>query len=91
MITLGGNIKLEGFDDLEPGKLIVVKKMVGLFAKKVSEKIGELDSFEVTKAEDSVSVKAVSKEKTLEEKAADKNLFVAISKALMGIEEKAKQ
>ena len=38
MIELGGNIKLDGFDNIEPAKLIVVKKVVGLYTKKISEK-----------------------------------------------------
>ncbi|MDD5253884.1 MAG: hypothetical protein PHG05_02150 [Candidatus Nanoarchaeia archaeon] len=37
MIELGGNIKLAGFKELEPAKLIVVKKMVGTYAKKIAE------------------------------------------------------
>ncbi|MDD5331458.1 MAG: hypothetical protein PHE43_01370 [Candidatus Nanoarchaeia archaeon] len=37
-IELGGNIKLSGFKDLEPAKLIVVKKMVGTYARKMAEK-----------------------------------------------------
>lgn len=39
MIELGGNITLVGFKELEPAKLIVVKKMVGTYAKKVAEKV----------------------------------------------------
>lgn len=39
MIELGGNIKLVGFNELEPVKLIVVKKMVGTYAKKISEQV----------------------------------------------------
>jgi len=36
-MQLGGNIELEGFDSLEPALLVVVKKMVGSEAKKISE------------------------------------------------------
>lgn len=39
MIELGGNIKLVGFRDLEPAKLIVVKKVVGNYARKFAEQI----------------------------------------------------
>ena len=38
MIKLGGNIVLEGCDDLEPATLIVLKKMVGNYARKISDK-----------------------------------------------------
>lgn len=36
MIELGGNIKLIGFKELDPGMLIVVKKIIGNYAKKIS-------------------------------------------------------
>ncbi len=38
MMKLGGNIVLEGCDNLEPATLIVLKKMVGNYARKISEK-----------------------------------------------------
>jgi hypothetical protein len=38
VITLGGNIELDGFDTIEPGALVVVKKIVGNYAKQMSEK-----------------------------------------------------
>ncbi len=37
-MLLGGNIELEGFDSLDPAVLVVVKKMVGSEAKKISDK-----------------------------------------------------
>ena len=36
MIELGGNIKLIGFNEMEPAMLIVVKKIVVNYAKKIS-------------------------------------------------------
>lgn len=36
-IILGGSIELSGFKDLEPGELIVLKKIVGHFAEKFSK------------------------------------------------------
>jgi len=36
-MLLGGNIELDGFDALEPAVLVVVKKMVGSEARKISE------------------------------------------------------
>ena len=38
MMKLGGNIVLDGCDNLEPATLIVLKKMVGNYARKISEK-----------------------------------------------------
>ena len=40
MIELGGNITLVGFKELEPAKLIVVKKMIGTYAKKIADQAG---------------------------------------------------
>ena len=91
MITLGGNIKLDGFDELDPGMLIVVKKMVGLFAKKVSENIGELEAFDVVMDDKKITVKAKSKDKELEESSKEDNLFMALSAALKGIEDQSKK
>ena len=38
MIELGGNINLDNFEEIEKGQLIVVKKVVGNYTKKISEK-----------------------------------------------------
>ena len=84
MIELGGNIKLDNFESLEPALLIVVKKVVGNYTKKISESFTDFKEVTV-KLEDedlnkiSVMVKA-DKEYTSEAK--DKNLFFALDKAL---------
>ena len=41
MIELGGNIVLNGFRDLEPPELVVVKKIVGTYARKFADQLGE--------------------------------------------------
>ena len=43
MIELGGNIKLVGFKELEPAQLIVIKKIVGNFAKKLNDHKGTFE------------------------------------------------
>jgi len=37
MIELGGNIKLKGFSEIDNASLIVIKKIVGNYAKKLAE------------------------------------------------------
>ena len=37
MMQLGGNIQLIGFREIDPARLIVVKKMVGNYVKKISD------------------------------------------------------
>ena len=82
MIELGGNIKLINFDSLEPALLVVVKKVVGNYTKKISESIDSFKGIEVT-LEDSnkVNVK-VSADKNYEAEAKDKNLFFSLDNAL---------
>lgn len=80
-MELGGNIKLEGFDELEPAQLIVVKKVVGNYAKDISEK-NEFSEFAVTLEGNKISVKIVSKDKTIEEEESGDNLFMTLDKAL---------
>lgn len=43
VLELGGNINLSGFGAVEPGQMVVIKKIVGNFTKKISE---EFDNFE---------------------------------------------
>ena len=89
-VQLGGNISIEGFEGMEPAKVIVAKKMIGLFAKKTAAAMGNLDSFDVMLAGNTITIHAKSGEKVLEEKAEDGNMFVALSNALSAIIEKAK-
>ena len=37
-VTLGGNIQLAGFKDLEAAQMIVLKKIIGTYARKFSNK-----------------------------------------------------
>ena len=37
-LQLGGNITLGGFKEVEPAKMVVVKKMVGNYIKRVQDK-----------------------------------------------------
>lgn len=91
MVALGGNICIEGFESLEPAKVIVAKKMIGLFAKKTGSAMGGLDSFNVLLSGNAVTINAKAGERILEEKAEDANMFVALSRALSAIAEKSAQ
>ena len=87
MIELGGNIKLDNFEALEPALLIVVKKVVGNYTKKISESIQDFKGIIVTlesKQENIVKVK-VTADKVYETEAKEKNLFFALDKALGAI------
>ncbi len=47
-IELGGHIRLSGFSDIDGGSMIIVKKIIGSFVKKVSEKNPKFQSLTVT-------------------------------------------
>lgn len=88
MIELGGNIVLEGFDDLEPGLLVVIKKMVGSLAKQISEEKGEFDKLEVKKDNNKVVSKISKGDKVFEAESNEKNLFFSLSKSLEELKQK---
>jgi hypothetical protein len=48
MMELGGNIKLSGFNNLDHATLIVVKKMIGNYARKITETIGPLQELKLS-------------------------------------------
>ncbi|MFH1376954.1 MAG: hypothetical protein ABIH25_04950 [Candidatus Woesearchaeota archaeon] len=60
-MELGGSITLENFDNIEPAKLIVVKKFVGTYAKTLSEKQTGFKKLVVSLTPDSAyEIKAIS-------------------------------
>jgi ribosome-associated translation inhibitor RaiA len=96
MIELGGNITLSGFKEVGFSELIVVKKMVGNYARKISDKIGGFDNLTLTvkpvhhTSEDSfkyeLHVKLIHKGKVYTTELTDYNLFVTIDDAMKNIE-----
>lgn len=92
MIELGGNIKLDGFEGLENHLLIVVKKVIGNYAKKISDKNSEFKELTVVlKKENSdfkIEAKTVVGDKTESSDAVSNNLFVALGDALSKLLEK---
>ncbi len=81
MIQLGTKITLEGFEAVEPAQQIVVRKMVGSLAKKLEEIKGSYEKLELTKAANTVSLKATFKDSMQEASAEHENLFFALSNA----------
>lgn len=47
-VTLGGNIELSGFRDIDPGSMVILKKIVGNFAKKFSDHNEDFQKLHVT-------------------------------------------
>ncbi|MBS3159629.1 hypothetical protein J4436_02470 [Candidatus Woesearchaeota archaeon] len=82
MITLGSKIFLEGFDSLDPAKIIVIKKIVGNYVKSL-ENNGEVVNNLKLKLEvlnDEFKIIGSLEEKTVE--ANDLNLFYSLNSVL---------
>jgi ribosome-associated translation inhibitor RaiA len=95
MIELGGNIELSGFKEIDPQSLIVVKKIVGNYAKRFND-MSPVDKLTLTskpvhERESSslyeIQVKLVSKGKIANSAMTDRNIFVAIDSALKKVEQ----
>ena len=86
MIELGGNIKLIGFNDLDPASLIVIKKITGNYERKISEKVNSnLDELSLelkNDAKKNINSSLKFKDKTFNAEVDDNNLFYALDKVL---------
>jgi len=86
IVELGGNISLEGFSDLERAKLIVVKKIVGNYAKAIE---GNYEKLRVSLAKEGDDYKVIvavkGKESEQNAESLDKNLFMALDSAFKKI------
>ena len=91
-IELGGNINLAGFKDLEPQKLIVIKKIVGNFVKKIQDHNKGFNNLivnlkKIHNSESEISAKITISNKTYNADTTDFNLFFALNKVFKKIEE----
>lgn len=84
MIELGGNIKLDGFDDVEPAQLIVIKKVVGNFTKQYSEKTEVKELLVKLEKENNITV-SLKGEKEITENGEGDNLFFVLNEILVKI------
>lgn len=90
VVELGGNIQLSGFKDVERASLVVVKKLVGSYARKFSDNLQNFEKLGVELSGDfnvKATLKITDQEFVAEAKA--NNLFFALDAALKDIESKA--
>jgi len=88
VIQLGGNIELAGFKDVDRAQMVVVKKMVGSYAKEMSEKKSDFKSLKVSMAKESDNTKInaeMTADKPYTGEETGNNLFVALDSALKKI------
>ncbi|MCP3682557.1 MAG: hypothetical protein GY861_07685 [bacterium] len=94
-VALGGSIELSGFKEIDGGSMVVLKKIVGNYAKKFSEVCGkfELLSVNMKKVHEKeksekyeIHVKVTDNGSQFNSEVTDMNLFFAVDKALKKVE-----
>jgi ribosome-associated translation inhibitor RaiA len=92
-MELGGNIQLAGFRDIDSSSMVVLKKILGNYAKRLSE-LSEFEKLHVTmkpvhereKSEKyEIHAKLLVKGKPIVSDVVERNLFVAVDSALKKI------
>ena len=93
-MQLGGNIVLSGFKDIDSASMVILKKIIGNYVRKMSEHSGKFESLHITmkavhKTEKSekyeIYAKMVDNGKPFASEAVERNLFIAIDSALKKI------
>ena len=93
-IRLGGNIQLSGFRDIDGSSMVVLKKIVGNYAKRISELSKKMEVLHITlkpihereKSEKyEVHAKVVDDGMVFASEMVDRNLFVAVDSVLKKI------
>jgi len=94
-LELGGNITLKGFSELDGASMIVLKKIVGSYVKKITETTPGFENITLTmksvhKKEDSekfeVHGKLIAKGKIHNAEITDRNLFFSVDRVLKKLE-----
>lgn len=93
-LSLGGNIELIGFKQVSMSEVVVVKKLVGSYTRKIQDisknfqgitvrlkEIHKVDS----NAKNEINVKVIDDGHVFTSEVVDKNLFVALDSALKKI------
>ena len=90
VVQLGGNIELAGFRELDGGSMVILKKMVGNYARKFSNGSPDFKGLALTlnKQGDVFELQGnvTIGEKKVASQLADKNLFFALDKVLTDLE-----
>ena len=90
-VKLGGNIHLTGFRDIDGSSMVVLKKIIGNYAKRISELAKKIETLHITlkpihereKSEKyEVHAKVVDGGKVYASETTDRNLFVAVDNVL---------
>ncbi|MBD3303687.1 hypothetical protein GF343_00950 [Candidatus Woesearchaeota archaeon] len=91
---LGGNIELVGFRELDSGSMIILKKVIGSYARKFSDRLDGIDKLtirmkSVGNSQFELNGLLAKEGRQFNSEVIDYNLFVAMDKLLKKIENSA--
>ncbi len=99
-LQLGGNIELSGFREIDPGSIVILKKIVGNYARKFSEHWEGFEKLALTmkKVHETEGSKkfeihclVINSGKTYTSELTERNLFVVVDTVLKKIESEIKK
>jgi ribosome-associated translation inhibitor RaiA len=91
VIELGGNITLVGFKEIEKAELVVVKKIVGSYARKMSDTVSGFENLTVSlksvhktasSEKHELHAKAMVNGKPITSETTERNMFVGLDSVL---------
>lgn len=94
-IELGGNIELNGFSKIDRSNMVIVKKIVGTYAKKLYEHGNKIDKISLHlknvhqdqgQGKFEIHAKVISEGKPITSETINNNLFFALDDVLKKIE-----
>ena len=93
-MQLGGNIELTGFKDIDSASMVVLKKIIGNYGRRLSDISEKFEKLSVTmkpvhekekSTKYEIHAKLISDGKPFVSEVVDRNLFVAVDSALKKI------
>lgn len=90
VLKLGGNIELSGFSDLDRSTMIVLKKIIGNYARRMGRKTDNFETLVLTMKkihnnQFEIKAKLSDNGKQFNSNIVERNLFVAVDNALKKI------
>ncbi|MBW2969338.1 hypothetical protein KY304_02730 [Candidatus Woesearchaeota archaeon] len=91
---LGGNIELAGFRNLDGGSMIILKKIIGNYARKFSDRLENMEKLSITiktvgSNQYEMKAKLVAGGEIFNSEVTDHNLFVLTDSLMKKIESSA--
>ena len=94
LMQLGGNIELSGFRDIDGASMVVLKKIIGNYGRKLSEISDKFEALKIAMATNEteksekykIHAQLMIDGKSVVSEVAERNLFVAVDSTLKKIE-----